>query len=51
MSECTKNVGPVYPEGHKSPSKCNPAHGLCEQTVRALDKAIVQNRKELRYGG
>ena len=51
MSECTKNVSRVYPEGHKRLFRCNPADGLRDQTARVLDKAIARNRKELGYGG
>ena len=50
MSECVKNGGLVYPQGHKNPSRCNPA-GLREQTLRTLCEVIPRNLKELRYGG
>ena len=51
MSECVKNGGLVYPQGHKNPSRCNPVDGLREQTGRTLDEVIALNRKELGYGG
>ena len=51
MSECTKNVSRVYPEGHKSPSGHNPAYRIRKQTLQALYEFIPRNLKELRYGG
>ena len=50
MSECVKNGGLVYPQGHKNPSRCNPA-GLREQNARMLDEVIARNLKEIGYGG
>ena len=51
MSECVRNGDLVYPEGHKSPPRCNPTYGLREQNARMLDEVIARNLKEIGYGG